>query len=140
MSTTIEETTTSRSPVSVPEIGAVEVERPTVKDVLVRAADLLEEFGWCQFHPALDADGWSCQPCDSWAMSFCLTGSVERALFDLSGHNPREEGWPAWFRLSTRPKRKGQKPLLTPEWNNAAERTKAEVVARLREAAERSAT
>lgn len=112
----------------------------TTREALHRAADLLEEFGWCQFHPAKDDDGWGCLPYDKEARSFCLSGSIERAIFDLTGHKLRYDGpCPGINITSARPGGYKGKPKFNPKWNNASGRTRAEVVAVLREAAEASA-
>jgi hypothetical protein len=109
----------------------------TRTEILNRAADLLEEFGWCQWTPALDVDGFTVLPCDEEAVSFCMTGAVERAIFDLcDGWDCRKQGFPLGW-TGRRP-RKGARSPLNPAWNNAAERTKAEVVARLRALAVRA--
>jgi hypothetical protein len=121
--------------VEVPVIAPV-----TTREALHRAADLLEEFGWCQFHPAKDDDGWGCLPYDKEARSFCLTGSVERAIFDLTGHRMRYDGpYPGIKITMSRPDGYTGEPKFSPEWNNDPSRTKADVVAVLREAAEATA-
>lgn len=110
----------------------------TRREALHRAADLLEEFGWCQWSPARDEDGWNCLPCDRGAQSFCLTGSIERAVFDLTGHDMRANGpLPGLSITNTRPSGYTGRSF-DPRWNNAPGRTKAEVVALLRERAEES--
>lgn len=117
----------------------IERETVTTKEALHRAADLLEEFGWCQFSPAKDEDGWHCLPCDPEARSFCLTGSVERAIFDLTGHDIRINGPYPGIAIRTerdRPVGHTGPPKFDPKWNNDSRRTREEVIACLREAAE----
>src|SRR5689334_11279831 len=71
---------------------APRTETVTEADVLERAADLLEEFGWCQHAPARDEFGLGITPLDRGAVSFCMTGAFERAIFDLTGLSWREMG------------------------------------------------
>lgn len=119
-----------------------EVVQVTTADVLNRAADLLEEFGHCKFWPAKDEDGLYVLPTEHRAVTFCLTGAIERALFDLSGwrwRENRDDKTCAGYRLlrgcaeavwATGVPRNNE-----PQWNNEPGRTKAEVVAKLRDAA-----
>lgn len=110
----------------------------TKSDLFHRAADLLEEFGWCQWAPARDEDDWSCRPTDPGAVRFCLTGAVERAIYDLcGGWEFRDQGPPPQFpNLKARRPGTGDPSPFDPVWNNADGRTRTEVVARLRELAE----
>jgi hypothetical protein len=111
-----EATAITQSPCVEPEIPAVEIERPTVRDVLHRAADLLEEFGWCQGRAGSKADG-----------AMCAGGAVIEAVADFrNGPN----FWTTWSRFCE--KYRGT------SWNDAPGRTKEEVVTALREAAERA--
>jgi hypothetical protein len=84
----------------------------TRADVLERAADLLEEFGWLQGTLGSKEEG-----------GFCLLGSVFTAHRDLTGEDPGTI-------------------LPYPEvgssiWNDQPGRTKEEVIVRLRGAAAR---
>jgi hypothetical protein len=106
-------------------MSVIEVRKPaevkvvTRRDVLLRAADLLEEFGWCQGEFGSKEDG-----------SFCLYGAVDTAHSDLTG----KPGWaPREFGIFLHKRLGG-----CASWNDDPGRTKAEVVARLREAAEAS--
>lgn len=103
------------------DASTVEVAEPatvTKKDVLHRAADLLGEFAWCQHEGGSKEEG-----------RFCAAGAIGAAARDLTGSYPE---WDAgdWFGFAT--------VQDLHEWNDTAGRTKAEVVARLREAAERA--
>ena len=103
----------------------------TTRDVLVRAADLLTEFGWCQYANARTANGLSTWYENSEAVSFCLYGAAHRAAADL--------GLPAMAANPILAEALGGSPVELVSWNNAPERTSQEVVARLREAAEKAA-
>lgn len=94
----------------------------SVADVLDRAADLIEPEGAWTTHvyEDLGADG---QPC-----SFCVAGSVLHALglsyddYDIPpGVSPTLLGFETWGEVM--------------DWNDRPDRTQAEVVAKLREAA-----
>lgn len=85
---------------------------PTVREVLHRAADLLEEFGWCQNDLGSKEQG-----------EFCALGALDEAGLELG--LPLFVVWPGEWACSD---------LVN--WNNKPGRTKAEVVAKLREAAE----
>jgi hypothetical protein len=100
----------------------------TRRDVLRRAADLLEEFGWCQMDEARAGD----EPVsvnDSRVDRFCIGGAVRRALIELTAaehdNHPYDYIGQVWDGNIV-------------DWNDAPGRTKSEVVARLREAAERT--
>lgn len=94
----------------------------TTRDVLHRAADLLEEFGWVQYD------------CGGKDRGFCLLGAVLEANRDF-GRNVYADleslGDLVWSGLPRRTW--GSFPI---DWNNASGRTKEEVVTRLREAAD----
>lgn len=97
--------------VEVPVVAPV-----TTRDVLHRAADLLEEFGWCQLDDGSKASG-----------SMCLIGSVRAAAGDL-GFNEALALRSVYASPAI--------PSLPMHWNDAPGRTREEVIARLREAAE----
>jgi hypothetical protein len=111
-----------------------QVEREvTEADVLHRAADLIEEFGWCQAVSARDVRGEGTSIVSPEAVSFCIGGAVLRAGLDLGLDLYRPKGWTDY--------RRGYADELLGyhwDWNDKRGRTKAEVVARLRSAAERS--
>jgi hypothetical protein len=94
---------------------------PTTSDVLHRAADLLEEWGWKQFDYGSKEEG-----------AFCALGAMDEARVDLLG--------PYWFKRpeAYAPERIFRPERGIPEWNDTPGRTKAEVVAALREAARRA--
>jgi hypothetical protein len=104
---------------------AVEVSSPavTTSDILHRAADLLEEFGWCQGVEAKDQDGFSCNPFRGSVAQLCMGGAVRRARFEFGGVSELDNPYD-WHEA------------IDPNWNDQPGRTKAEVVARLRHAAE----
>jgi hypothetical protein len=116
------------------EQKAPEVQREvTTADVLSRAADLLEEFGWCQGALARDENGAAIgnavmPACvvDPHAISFCYEGALRRAAFDFSGDPDGDLYEDAWYAGAG-----------DPSWNDKPGRTKSEVVTALREAASR---
>lgn len=108
---------------SIVERERVETEVVTTRDVLHRAADLLEEFGWGQ--------GQECQSGNlmaGGAYGFCVGGAVRRARSELLGIG-REEDVYVWAGFH------GLRDVVNPNWNDVPGRTKAEVVTRLRDAA-----
>lgn len=98
---------TEATPVTRPEVVVV-----TAADVLNRAADLLEEFGFCQHRLGSKAEG-----------QMCAVGAMQEAAMDTGGF--WLDAWALYFRRHGDPV----------SFNNAPGRTKAEVVAKLREAA-----
>jgi hypothetical protein len=105
-----------------PEVKPKAPAEVTTRDVLHRAADLLEEFGWCRFVQAQNEKGEQVDITDSEVVEFCMVGAYWRAAIDLDASCPDLSG------LGGRDAR----------WNNEPERTKEEVVAWLRESAERA--
>ncbi|GAA0729863.1 DUF6197 family protein [Sphingomonas japonica] len=99
----------------------------TVAEVLDRAADLIEPQGaWTQYYYALDAYGRETYYAKE-ATCFCALGAISVAC----GAEPSEEEGTGPQKLLW--KLIGAVPIS--EWNDAPERTQAEVVAKLREAA-----
>jgi hypothetical protein len=102
---------------SVIEQERVEEKTVTEADVLHRAADLLEEFDWCQGVPGSKEMG-----------KFCLRGAIAEATFDLTGEkvsamcDPKVMKYDVWTGGFS--------------WNDERGRTKSQVIARLRFAAE----
>jgi hypothetical protein len=90
----------------------------TASDLLHRAADLLEEFGWRQLHVGSKSQG-----------AFCALGATNEARRDL---NASKETWREARKILSQ--ELGGLPVAT--WNDAPERSKVEVVAALRKAAE----
>jgi hypothetical protein len=82
-----------------------------VSTVLRNAAELIEKKGWCQFR-FLDEDGGT-----------CLAGAGEASAKSVSGWWQAREFLHRYLDID---------PTI---WNDAPERTQAEVVAKLREAA-----
>lgn len=123
------------STVAAPEAPAIT--RPvTDADVLERAADLLEEFEHAKGFYAKDLNGWHTTPCASNVTSFCISGAVARALVDL-GIGEGDDGKYGFRFLFSR-------GVFDPvsesavRWNDMPDRTRGEVVARLRGAAQRA--
>ena len=89
-----------------------------------RPAVLTSEYvakGWCQFAMAVDAKGHGCLENDPRAVAWCILGAGSASLGGMSG-----EQWQPWWKAAT--KLLGRPDGLAP-WNNAPERTQAEVVA-----------
>ena len=93
----------------------------TESDLLHRAADLLEEFGWRQMHIGSKAQG-----------AFCALGATNEARRDLDAP---EAVW------------KGARRILAgivggpvAHWNDTPGRTRTEVVAAIRRAAQEPAS
>lgn len=119
------------------EVAVPVVVPATKRDVLHRAADLLGEFGWWQggYCPGGNLES---------ADRFCAAGAIRRSIADfrgvnaglISGNDPllRE----CLSALGMNPYN-GIGTTTVADWNDKPGRTKAEVVARLREAAERAA-
>jgi len=91
----------------------------TESDVLERAADLLEEFGWCQGKAGSKEEG-----------EFCMFGALITAQDDVKG--PHRGVYKATRCLDDL----GGGNFI--DWNDAPGRTKAEVVAALRAAAQKA--
>lgn len=109
----------------------------TEADVLNRAADLLEEFGWCQGNCAVDSDGLSLGYYDDGVVAFCVGGAFARAWDDLAAGEC--DGHKVFSKTSLLSPLLGLGPGREQHWNDTADRTKAEVVQRLREAAKAAA-
>jgi hypothetical protein len=94
-------------------------EHPTVSDVLNRAADLLEEFGWCQGHGGSKKEG-----------VFCIRGAIAEAHYELKGEHIGVMCDPTILNVYEK-----QYGVPSFAWNDSRGRKKSEVVAALREAA-----
>lgn len=98
-------------------------------EVLAKAADLIEPEGaWTQRDAVLNATGSPCSYED--AECFCLFGAVRVAAGLGEFSDPTFDG--AWWFLE-RSVAHGRGPI---DWNDAPDRTQAEVVAALRKASE----
>jgi hypothetical protein len=89
---------------------------PTTKDLLNRAADILEEFDWCQG-----------QTGSRRIEAMCMAGAISEAALDLGANG-----------LTMRTSCQSLHALIGTgfvSWNDEPGRTKAQVVAKLREAA-----
>lgn len=89
--------------VRAPERTEVAPAPVTLDDVLIRAADLLEEFGWCKEFAAVDSDGQPAKIHGSSAAAFCAIGAIYRACSELGADDevtePIEDRWseiPDW--------------------------------------------
>ena len=107
-------------------MSTVQVERApevtrevTAADVLERAADLLEEFGWCQGQFGSKGYG-----------SFCAIGAIFEASVDLSNRNFSALAAPLGYKDGS------DLGASLSRWNDREGRTKEEVVALLRSGAE----
>lgn len=96
-------------------------EQESIRTILRRAADLIEQRGWCQ-HRLQDSQG-----------RLCFNGGIMAAIGMTNFVNAKPLiGLPASeFAFE----RLGGEPAY---WNNAPERTKEEVVAKLRELADQA--
>jgi len=105
----------------------------TVHDILSDAIALIER-GWSQRTPARRADGTPCGPRDVEAASWCITAAIYHGsdINDFASHYQAERlvraalGWPDTKSDDDPKKRKS----LT-VWNDAPERTAADVIAAL---------
>lgn len=99
-----------------------------VSEILSKAADLIEPEGaWTQGSAARDANGHEIDPQSREAACWCVYGALDRVAGD------RFQRGIGFIEEAT-----GQ--VLISVWNDAPERTQAEVVAKLREAAELART
>lgn len=106
---------------------------PSVADVLERAAWYIEEFGHCKGVLARRSDMSDDSYPFSAANSFCTYGAIIRACIDFYGEREDHDGeiLREFQRLT------GMRGTIG-MWNDASERTPAEVIARLRDAAEKA--
>lgn len=111
------------------------------KDILLKAARLLESKGWTQGDSARDAQGHSVGTNSPDATCFCATGAIHHALADLKRMSPSpvpydalNEGYIAAIRTATWAiKGDDRNPKVyevrtVPAWNDEDERTKEEVI------------
>lgn len=114
----------------------------TTRDVLHRAADLLEEFGWAQNYYAFSDSGCHVEPTSSAAVRFCAVGAMTRAAWDLTRDEHDFDPDVALGLVGYRAfdGRGRVTSCGVPAWNDAPGRTKAEVVQKLRDAAEACAS
>lgn len=104
----------------------------TVADILTAAADLIERpGGWTQGVFARDANGCNAGWRQENAECFCVSGALSR----VGGHPEFNLAWQAFNSWTMR---RGFPHLA--KWNDAPERTQAEVVAALRAAAKKART
>lgn len=100
-----------------------------VSEILNKAADLIEPEGaWTQGHFARRADGAKTGWTEEDASCFCVSGAIKRVA---------PASWEAWNKFDAYCRQRGFAHMAT--WNDAPERTQAEVVAALRAAAEKAA-
>ena len=59
------------------------------REVLSKAADLLEEKGWCQDAMALDGEGGECESWEPEAVVFCAMGAVQQVC-GVTEDSPQE--------------------------------------------------
>jgi hypothetical protein len=104
----------------------------SAKAVLLRAAELVEK-GWTQGAYARDANGQVVTTSSPNAVTFCASGAVFRADYDLNAGGARSDTFDAFAALYG--KDTGISDALA-QWNDQPGRTVAEVAARFRKAAE----
>ncbi len=101
------------------------------REVLDRAIDLLMKFGWCQGTYAKDKEGRNIDLSSERAASFCVIGSIRRALEERKEMLPGQR-WDTRDLIVREVARQARTwdcsdPMLA-DWNDAETRTKAEVV------------
>lgn len=111
---------------SVIEVPVTTVPAVTTRDVLHRAADLLGEYQWLQGEWRRDDDA-------GYPIGYCVAGAIYRSSTDFGNGKSSPHFEAARDALHDNVGRS------IVSWNNAPGRTKAEVVACLREAAEAAA-
>ena len=109
------------------------------RDVLARAADLLENTGWCQDAMAMDREGVDVDSWDPEAVEFCAIGAVQKVC-GVTGNSSQERYEllviPALNRLMEfAPKDSMGKTYPVSIWNDHRDRTMEEVVDTMRRAA-----
>lgn len=117
----------------------------TTRELLTRAKTLIETKGWTQSSMARDSQGFTAGCQTEHAVCFCVLGSVYRAYYDLTGgernafQDAAQHSGPfrAIYRAQTAlmeaineglPVGKGTTWPSIESWNDAKERTKADVV------------
>jgi hypothetical protein len=100
-------------------------------DIAVRAAALLQQ-GWCQGAMARNAQNLMAQYSSPHATSWCLSGSMLRAEYELG--LSMTEDLPAMLRSKLPPTDGSVWPIVY--YNDADERTQEEVVAMMQSVAE----
>ena len=104
--------------------------RHSIRSILLEAAKLIKESGWCQGHMALDKNGKPTNHLASGACDFCMTGALDRAAYDLDATlDLRDEAECAAL------ENVAAYVHLT-DFNDNARRTKGEVISVLKDAAE----
>lgn len=100
----------------------------TDEEIRRRAADLLEEFGWCQGAFARDPSGSPYFARDKEAVAFCARGALIRAGLALG----LASNWADLAQAQITEQISAAIFCRLDEWNDDPGRTKAEVVALLR--------
>lgn len=120
---------TSQSQPVLAETAIGNAVRPGKKasEILAAAADLIEPEGrWIKGDFARNASGWAGWGDDEDVVCYCARGAIQAALAD---HGSAIEYAPLGYL------KRAAGHSVIPTWNDAPERTQAEVVAKLREAA-----
>jgi hypothetical protein len=100
----------------------------TAKDILLKAAEIVEQ-GWTQGELARTVEDSPCGVSNPNACKFCMSGAINKAVGNEHDGNYRR----AMNAANSVAFRRGYGNI--PEFNDARERTQAEVAATLREAA-----
>jgi hypothetical protein len=103
----------------------------TRRDVLHRAADLIEEFGWCQGTGGMPFSPNTGEREPKHNGEFCLLGSIAQAVYDLLRERISYDAVEYLYGEF-----RSEMSAACWKWNDAPERTYRDVVKRLREAAE----
>lgn len=101
------------------------------KNIITKAAELLQEKGWSQDAFARNESGDIVCYCDTSAVSFCTIGSLRKAVYVLGG------SWFAEPYADARTEVMQEIGMTIPEWNDRDDQTKENVIATLKRVAER---
>lgn len=97
-------------------------------DVLCLARAVVAS-GWTRKMPACDRTGHLREPLSRSAESWCISGALLLARVTLSRDLPSELTWPLCVAVGEAMRAPLEEARSLPEWNDAPERTQAEVLA-----------
>lgn len=105
------------------------------EDVLRASADIIADRGWCQGAAARDVHGFEIWPLAREAVCWCPHGAISWAVYELVPLYPRKRIRVRELAMLRLRKFLGIASGEIPEWNDAPERQKSEVLSALRNAA-----